>query len=99
MSDPAPQTTNLDGGGGSRSQGPSQLVTSATLIGNPTSGQSQNTTPADTLYAKIKIDSLTEALVRMVYETTHLSPQRDDGSHDCRISKAALAAAREALKL
>jgi hypothetical protein len=38
------------------------------------------------------------ALTSMVYETTHLSPRNDDGSHDCRISAATLAAAREALR-
>ncbi len=36
-------------------------------------------------------------LQAMVYETTHLSPCRPDGSHDCRISGEALAAARAAL--
>jgi hypothetical protein len=37
------------------------------------------------------------ALQRMVYETTHLSPQQDDGSHWCKISHGALAQAREVL--
>jgi hypothetical protein len=41
---------------------------------------------------------LRAALTSMVYETTHLSPRNDDGSHDCRISAATLAAAREALR-
>lgn len=59
----------------------------------------EDATTTEKPYANVKIDSLTEALCRMVYETTHLSPQRDDGSHDCRISNAALTAAREALKL
>jgi hypothetical protein len=40
---------------------------------------------------------LRAALLAMVYEATHLSPERDDGSHDCRISAATLRAAREAL--
>lgn len=38
-----------------------------------------------------------EALAEMIYETTHLSPLEDDGSHKCVISKDTLAAAREAL--
>jgi len=37
------------------------------------------------------------ALQRMIYETTHLSPQQDDGSHWCKISHGALAEAREVL--
>ena len=37
------------------------------------------------------------ALQRMVYETTHLSPQQDDGSHWCNISHDALTEARAAL--
>lgn len=40
---------------------------------------------------------LAEALRTMIYETTHLSPENDDGSHDCRISRPALARSREAL--
>jgi hypothetical protein len=40
-----------------------------------------------------------EALRRMIYETTHMSPLEDDGSHKCRISKDALAGARAALAL
>ena len=42
---------------------------------------------------------LLAALVVMVYETTHLSPCRADGSHDCRISGDALAKARAAIAL
>jgi hypothetical protein len=41
--------------------------------------------------------ALVEALRRMVYETTSLSPLEDDGSHWCKISKDALAQARAAL--
>lgn len=33
----------------------------------------------------------------MVYETTSLSCEEDDGSHKCRITKAALTKARAAL--
>lgn len=36
------------------------------------------------------------ALETLVYEITHLSPERDDGVHQCRISKGALIRAREA---
>lgn len=42
-------------------------------------------------------ERLRDAPRQMVYETTHLSPQDDDGSHWCRISKGALAQARAAL--
>ena len=38
------------------------------------------------------------ALREMIYETTHLSPQEDDGSHWCKISKSALEKARAALE-
>lgn len=40
---------------------------------------------------------MAEALMPMVYEATHLSPMNDDGSHNCKISRAALTVAREAL--
>ena len=40
---------------------------------------------------------LEAALGEMVYETTHLSPLRDDGSHIPRITRKTLAAARAAL--
>lgn len=40
---------------------------------------------------------LYEALKAMVYETTHLSPEDDDGSHWCKISREALSNARAAL--
>lgn len=40
---------------------------------------------------------LAEALRTMIYETTHLSPENDDGSHDCRISRPALATSRGVL--
>lgn len=40
---------------------------------------------------------LVEALIEMVYETTHLSREEEDGSHWCKISKAALTQARGAL--
>jgi hypothetical protein len=43
-------------------------------------------------------DRLRAALVNLVYEVTHLSPQREDGSHDCRISAEALQIARKALE-
>lgn len=44
-----------------------------------------------------EIERLRAALREMVYETTHLSLERDDGSHVCRISRKALQRAREAL--
>ncbi len=40
---------------------------------------------------------LRAALAKMVYQATHLSPERDDGSHTCRIDSDVLAAARAAL--
>lgn len=40
---------------------------------------------------------LRAALSELVYEVTHLSPQEDDGSHRCRISKETLLKARLAL--
>jgi len=42
-------------------------------------------------------DRLREALARLVYEATHLSPMQDDGSHVCAISSVALKNARAAL--
>lgn len=47
--------------------------------------------------AKRDVDDLRNALQRMIYETTHLSPEEDDGSHWCKISAEALAQARAAL--
>lgn len=44
-----------------------------------------------------EIERLRAALRSIVYETTHLSPAEDDGSHWCRISRETLAAARAAL--
>jgi hypothetical protein len=44
-------------------------------------------------------DPIREALESFIYETTHLSPERPDGSHDCRISKETLTKGREALSL
>lgn len=41
--------------------------------------------------------ALAEALARMIYETTHLSPEQDDGSHWCKISAEALNQSRAAL--
>ena len=46
-----------------------------------------------------EIEQLREALSQMVYETTHLSPMENDGSHWCKISKEALIQARAALNL
>lgn len=43
--------------------------------------------------------ALVEALKALVYETTHLSPQEEDGSHVCKISKRVLDAGRAALAL
>lgn len=43
------------------------------------------------------IPELEGVLRRMIYETTHLSPMRPDGSHNCIISAEALQNAREAL--
>ena len=44
-----------------------------------------------------RIAELQEALTAFVYETTHLSPCRTDGSHDCRIPAQTLSRARAAL--
>ena len=44
-----------------------------------------------------EIERLKAALRHLVYEITHLSPEEDDGSHRCRISKSALQSARAAL--
>ena len=44
-----------------------------------------------------RVAQLEGALREMVYETTHLSPMRDDGSHNCIISGPTLARARQAL--
>lgn len=52
---------------------------------------------AQALNSNATVDALREALERMVYETTSLSPLEDDGSHWCRISAEALAIARAAL--
>ena len=41
--------------------------------------------------------ALSCALAEMIYETTHLSPMEDDGSHWAKISADALAKARAAL--
>lgn len=41
---------------------------------------------------------LVKAITSFVYETTCLSPQDDDGSHWCKISKETLDAGRAALK-
>ena len=43
--------------------------------------------------------SVGEALRAFIYETTHLSPCRDDGSHDCRISAETLAKGRAAFAM
>jgi hypothetical protein len=45
-----------------------------------------------------RVAKLKGALREMIYETTHLSPQEDDGSHWCKISKRALEKARAALE-
>lgn len=47
--------------------------------------------------AEARVRELEEALREMVYETTHLSSEEDDGSHWCKISNATLARARAAL--
>ena len=44
-----------------------------------------------------EIERLKAALRHLVYEITHLSPEEDDGSHQCRISKPALQSARAEL--
>jgi hypothetical protein len=55
-------------------------------------------TPVDELSRLTRQNAaLVAALREMVYETTHLSPMRDDGSHACTISVAALAQSRAAL--
>lgn len=46
--------------------------------------------------ADAKLAQAVVALRVVIYETTHLSPRRDDGSHDCRISAEALRSARAA---
>lgn len=54
---------------------------------------------ADTLEAQAaEIARLRKALGRMVYETTHLSPMKPNGDHDCTIKADALAQARAALE-
>lgn len=40
------------------------------------------------------ISNLLGALTEMIYETTHLSPRNEDGSHDCRICASTLSRAR-----
>ena len=45
-----------------------------------------------------RVAELEAALKQMVYETTSLSALEDDGSHWCRITREALAAARKALE-
>jgi hypothetical protein len=50
------------------------------------------------LDAEARVKVLEDALREMVYETTHLSPQEDDGSHWAKISAAALGRARTALQ-
>lgn len=47
---------------------------------------------------KGEVERLREALGRMVYETTHLSPMKPNGDHDCTIKADTLAQARAALK-
>jgi hypothetical protein len=49
------------------------------------------------LALRSEVSRLRCALQRMVYETTHLSRQQDDGSHWCNISHDALTEARAAL--
>jgi hypothetical protein len=52
----------------------------------------------DNLYKlEAEVERLKAALRTMVYETTHLSPEKDDGSHWCSITADALQAARTAL--
>jgi len=48
---------------------------------------------------RLEIERLRTALREMIYETTHLSPENDDGSHDCRIRATTLRQAREALNV
>lgn len=52
-------------------------------------------TPAPT--EATESECLREALARMVYETTHLSPCKPNGDHECTIKADALAMARAAL--
>jgi hypothetical protein len=44
------------------------------------------------------VKPLVEALERMVYEATHLSPCKPNGDHDCTIKADALEQARAALR-
>jgi hypothetical protein len=44
-----------------------------------------------------RVKALVEALALIIYETTHLSPQEDDGSHWCKISAECLEKGRQAL--
>lgn len=45
-----------------------------------------------------RIEALEAALRRMIYETTHLSPMKPNGDHDCTIKADALEQARQALE-
>jgi hypothetical protein len=46
--------------------------------------------------AQAEVARLREALRRMIYETTHLSPCKPNGDHDCTIKAETLAYARTA---
>jgi hypothetical protein len=52
---------------------------------------------AELAEARAEVARLREALRSFVYETTHLSPLEDDGSHWCRISAETLSKGRAAL--
>lgn len=71
----------------------------ADCLAHSDAGAPQMYVSADVMDALLShIRELEGALREMVYETTHLSPQEDDGSHWAKISKAALLKARQALK-
>ena len=44
--------------------------------------------------AEAKLAKAVGALEQYIYETTHLSPQKEDGSHWCKISESCLSKAR-----
>jgi hypothetical protein len=51
-----------------------------------------------TLEALEDISELRDRLRAFIYETTNLSPEEEDGSHWCKISRECLSSARAALK-
>lgn len=68
--------------------------------GSDTSGLRLCATPENDAIAALtrRLGELEIALAEMIYETTHLSPQEDDGSHICKISRETLQRARDAIR-